>query len=75
VRGHTALHRAVISGRAEAVQALLLVGADPTIKDEERKTPRTLAEEKGHGECVDIFEVSMPQSHCNAHNAQQCRAS
>jgi ankyrin repeat protein len=72
VFGQTVLHRAVISDHEEAVQALLLADADPTIKDDEGKTPRALAEEYGHGECVDVFEVSMPQSHFSAHNMQQC---
>jgi ankyrin repeat protein len=75
VRGHTALHRAALMDQEEAVQALLLAGADPTIKDNEGRTPRALAEEKGHGECTDVFEVSMPRSHFNAHKMQQCQAS
>jgi ankyrin repeat protein len=75
VRGYTALHLAALTNREEVIQALLLMGADPTIKDNEGRTPRTLAEEKGHGGCVDVFEVSMPQSHFNAHNMQQCRTS
>jgi ankyrin repeat protein len=66
VRGYTVLHRAAVNNHEEAVRALLLVGADPTIKANEGRTPRALAEEKGHGECVDVFEVSMPQSHFNA---------
>jgi ankyrin repeat protein len=74
-RGYTALHWAARCDHEEVVRTLLLVGADPTIMDEERKTARTLAEEKGHGECVDVFEVSMPQSHSNAHNMQQRLAS
>jgi ankyrin repeat protein len=75
VRGHTALHRAAMMDHEEVVQALLLAGADPTIKDSRGRTPRALAEEQGHGECTDVFEVSMPQSHFNAHQMQQCRAS
>jgi cytohesin len=75
VRGYTALHHAARCDREEAVKALLLAGADPTTKDNEGRTPRALAEEKGHGECVDVFEVSMPQSHFNAHNMQKCLAS
>jgi ankyrin repeat protein len=62
VRGYTALHRAAVTNHEEAVQALLLAGADPTIKDNRERTPRALAAARGHDECTDVFEVSMPQS-------------
>jgi cytohesin len=75
VAGNTVLHWAARCDHEEVVQALLLAGADPTIKDNEGSTPRALATEQGHGECVDVFEVSMQQSHFNAHNMQQCLAS
>jgi ankyrin repeat protein len=58
VRGYTALHHAAMMDNEEAVQALLLAGADPTIKDNEGRTPRALAEEY-YDECADVFEVSM----------------
>jgi ankyrin repeat protein len=66
VHGYTALHWAALMDYEEAVQALLLAGADPTIKDNGGGTPRAVAEGFGHGECVDVFEVSMPQSRLNA---------
>jgi ankyrin repeat protein len=70
MHGYTALHHAAMNDHEEVVQALLLVGADPTIKDNEGRTPRALAEGKGHDECADVFEVSMPQSHfIISHNA------
>jgi ankyrin repeat protein len=75
VRGYTVLHHAAINNHEEAVRAFLLAGADPTTKDNEGNPPRTVAEKRGHGECVDVFEVSMPQSHFNAHKMQQCLAS
>jgi ankyrin repeat protein len=61
VRGHTALHRAAVMDHEKAVQALLLVGADPTIKDNEGRTPRALAELNADGVCAAVFHVSMPQ--------------
>jgi cytohesin len=66
VAGFTALHWAALNNQEEAVQALLLAGADPTIKDNEGGTPRALADQIGHAECVDVFEVSMPHSRLNA---------
>jgi ankyrin repeat protein len=75
IDGYTALHLAAVMDYEEAVQALLLAGTDPTIKVNEGRTPRALAEERGHGECTHVFEVRMPQSHFNAHNMHQCRAS
>jgi ankyrin repeat protein len=73
--GYTALHLAALCDHEEMVQALLLAGADPTIKDNEGRTPQAIAVEYGHGGCADVFEVSMPQSHFNAHNMQKCLAS
>jgi ankyrin repeat protein len=64
--GRTVLHHAALLDHDAAIQALLLAGADPTIRDNEGRTPRAIAEEFGHGECVDVFEVSMPQSRLNA---------
>jgi ankyrin repeat protein len=64
--GYTALHWAACCDHEEAVQSLLLAGADPTIKDGAGRTPLTLAEKAEHGECTDVFEVSMPQSRFNA---------
>jgi ankyrin repeat protein len=76
VHGYTALHRAAMNNHEEAVQALLLVGADPIMKDNQGRTPRALAEDRGHDECADVFEVSIAiESHVNAHKMQQCRAS
>jgi ankyrin repeat protein len=55
--GYTALHLAARCDHEEMVQALLLAGADPTIKDNRGRTPQAIAE-RGHGECADVFEVS-----------------
>jgi ankyrin repeat protein len=56
--GKTALHWAVEKGHHEAVKLLLLAGADPTITDNEGRTPRALAEgEVERAGCVAAFEV------------------
>jgi ankyrin repeat protein len=72
VNGMTALHWACERGRGEAVRALLTAGADPTVTDNEGRTPRAIAEmedeeedededdekEKGsRAGCVAAFEV------------------
>jgi ankyrin repeat protein len=57
VAGNTALHWAARCDREEVLLALLLAGADPTIKDNKRRTPRALAEQDEDGECADVFEV------------------
>jgi hypothetical protein len=57
-QGRTILHRAVEKGHHEAVKILLLAGADPTITDNEGRTPRALAEgEVERAGCVAAFEV------------------
>lgn len=67
-RGETALHHALAYRipshyRDDAVRFLLLQGADPTIRDNEGRTPREVAEtaERARAleECVAAFEVSQ----------------
>jgi ankyrin repeat protein len=63
--GWTALHYAAYWGREEMLRCLLLAGADPSITDNEGRTPRASAEENQHDErigegrvrSVDIFQV------------------
>jgi ankyrin repeat protein len=59
--GRTILHWAVEKGYHEAVKLLLLAGADPTITDNEGRTPRALAEgEEGRAaQCVVAFKVRV----------------
>jgi ankyrin repeat protein len=62
--GRTVLHWAVEKGYHEAVRFLLLAGADPTITDNEGRTPRALAEgEVERAECLAAVEVRV-QSPC-----------
>jgi ankyrin repeat protein len=64
--GLTALHYAAFWGHEEVVRFLLLAGADPTITDNEGRTPRALAEENdnvlsswaGRARSVAVFQVS-----------------
>jgi ankyrin repeat protein len=63
--GWTALHRAADAGYNQLVRFLLLAGADPTITDNEGRTPRALAEEDHYmsmirarrARCVAVFRV------------------
>jgi ankyrin repeat protein len=63
--GWTALHYAARCGSEEVVRFLLLAGADPTITNNEGRTPRALAEQtddieilrEGRARCVAVFQV------------------
>jgi ankyrin repeat protein len=55
--GQTALHWAVFQNRPAHVRALLVAGADASIVDNRRRTPRVLAGEGQRPECVAVFEV------------------
>lgn len=44
----TPLHHAAACGHLEIVKTLLLIGADPKATDSEGRTPRVIAEAKGH---------------------------
>jgi cytohesin len=56
--GKTALHWAVCRNQPENVRALLVAGADPTIVDNDGKTPRQWANRGHQHQCEDIFRVS-----------------
>jgi ankyrin repeat protein len=55
--GKTVLHWAVEKGYHKAVKLLLLAGADPTITENEGRTPLALAERRERAGCVAAFEV------------------
>jgi ankyrin repeat protein len=56
--GSTILHWAIEKGYHDAAKILLLAGADPTIMDDEGRTPRALAEgEVERAECIAVLEV------------------
>jgi cytohesin len=56
--GKTALHWAVCRNQPENVRALLVAGADPTLVDNDGKTPRQWANRGHQHQCEDIFRVS-----------------
>jgi serine/threonine-protein phosphatase 6 regulatory ankyrin repeat subunit B len=56
--GFTVLHLAAESGHVEVLRFLLVAGADLTMTDHHGRTPRALAEAKGHDKCVAVIDVS-----------------
>ncbi|KAL6614239.1 hypothetical protein ACP70R_036509 [Stipagrostis hirtigluma subsp. patula] len=54
--GRTALHAAAAAGEAEAVAALVDMGADTAAADARGRTPLDVAREKGYQEVVDVLE-------------------
>jgi ankyrin repeat protein len=55
--GRTALWLACHFGNLEMVSALLLAGADHTIPDKSRRTPKGIAEVVEHEQCVAMIQV------------------
>jgi ankyrin repeat protein len=56
--GHTAVGMTCLYGSVEALRLLLLAGADHTIANNRRETPRRVAEKEGYTDCVALLEVS-----------------
>jgi serine/threonine-protein phosphatase 6 regulatory ankyrin repeat subunit B len=56
--GRTALWSTCHYGWVEGLRVLLLAGADHTIGNNHGETPRQIAEEEGHTDCVVLLEVS-----------------
>ncbi|WP_431113149.1 ankyrin repeat domain-containing protein [Variovorax paradoxus] len=62
--GLTALHCAAYSGNIEMVELLLAQGADPSIIDQEGKTPAQIAEEEYWEELVAVLSArALPEDH------------
>jgi ankyrin repeat protein len=57
--GSTALHLACQNDTPEVVRALLVAGADPTIRNNFGQTPRAIAEQSRHSRCARAFPVSV----------------
>jgi ankyrin repeat protein len=57
IRGNTLLHRACYNGRDAIVSLLLEMGADPTITDNNGKTPLQIAQENNKQSCVVAIEL------------------
>ncbi len=53
--GFTALHEAALRGNIELTSLLLRWGADPSIKDDEGKSPIDIAGHAGHAEVVSLL--------------------
>jgi len=54
--GWTAIHAAAQSGDRALVELMLKSGADPTLANDEGKTPAAVAREKGHEEIAALLE-------------------
>jgi ankyrin len=60
--GWTALHFAVNHGRPANVRALLVAGADPTIMDNQGRTPREIEGVRYQNQCAASFSVSKKRT-------------
>lgn len=56
--GGTALYFACRSGHVEVATALLLAGADPTLRNGKDESPKEAAERQDHPVCVALLDVS-----------------
>ncbi|MGI9104170.1 MAG: ankyrin repeat domain-containing protein [Terriglobales bacterium] len=58
--GWTALHEAANQGNREMAEALLRHGADPTLGNDEGKTPADVATGRGHTDLARLFDGGQP---------------
>ena len=61
--GRTALHEAVQAGWEDIVRILIEAGADPSLMDDERRTPLSYAAERGHASIIKILQDHQVHSH------------
>ena len=59
-RGSTALHQAACRGHSEIVLLLLLAGADPTIRNDDDRTPLNLAVSYAR-HCIALLEAALAE--------------
>jgi ankyrin repeat protein len=57
-QGRTAVGMTCEYGRVEGLRLLLLAGADHTLRSDIGQTPRQVAEQKGHTDCLALLKVS-----------------
>jgi hypothetical protein len=57
--GFTALHLAAQGGRAEAIRLLLQAGADPSIRNNNGRTPLDVARYHGRQPCILLLEAAI----------------
>ncbi|XP_043288537.1 arfGAP with SH3 domain, ANK repeat and PH domain-containing protein isoform X1 [Venturia canescens] len=57
--GETALHLSARHDRAEAMKLLLRAGADPTLRNNQDKTPLDIAQEMGHHTCKELLNSAL----------------
>ena len=63
--GLTPVHVAACWGRFQALEVLLWNGGDPSVEDEEGKTPITMADANSHWDCIDLLEKWMRSQDCD----------
>lgn len=59
IAGETALHLSARHDRAEAMKLLLRAGADPTLRNNQEKTPLDIAQEMGHHTCKELVTFTL----------------
>ena len=55
--GNTPLHYCVIQNQSESMRLLLRSGANPTVENNNGKTPVDIAKERGHTLCEEMVRI------------------
>jgi ankyrin repeat protein len=61
--GETALHKAAHKSHDQIIQLLLQAGANPTIRNNNGRTPLAIARTSGHQPCIVLLQASIAASH------------